>query len=74
MLFRSLELGRLSIGIGVEEGGKFLNLPNGAIPPLKDRHSLLLYTADTKVLRDGFVRAYARQTDGTLVKGPVIHY
>lgn len=70
----ALELGRLSIGMGVEENGKFINLQNGSVPVLYDRHDLTVYVANTNVLRDGFIRAYGRQPDGTLVKGPIVRY
>jgi len=70
----ALELGRLSTGIGVEENGKFINLQNGSMPVLYDRHDLNLYVPNTNALRDGFIRVYGRQPDGTLVKGPIVRY
>ncbi len=71
----TLELGKLSVGIGVMEDGKFLNKPNGALPALEGAHKLVLYVPNMNKLKEGMkLRLIARSTKGSLVMGPIFAY
>jgi hypothetical protein len=72
----SLELGRLGLGIGVLENGKFINKETGAIPTLsEERHSLRLYTGNTNSLKPGtHACLFGLQPDGVLVKSAAISF
>lgn len=71
----ALELGRMSAGIAVEEGGKFVNAENGAIILSPGPHDLTLYVSNLGTLRPGLVLcAYAVGGDGGLAHGPPLTY
>ena len=72
----SLELGRLALGMGVVEGGKFINRETGAIPPLSAQpHTLRLYVGNTNTLQPGtHVCLFALQPDGVLVRSAPLNF
>ncbi len=71
----ALELGRMSGGIAVEEGGRFLNGDNGSIALTSGPHDVKLYVSNLGTLRDGAtVCAYAVGADGSLVRSPPLKY
>jgi len=71
----TLELGRMTSGIGVVEDGKWLNRENGSVVLAPGRHHLTLYIANTGALHAGvFLRLIGRTPNGSLVKGPVTPY
>ena len=71
----TLELGRMTSGIGVMEDGKWINRENGSIGIPEGRHHLTLYVANTGALHAGvYLRLIGRVPGGGLVKGPVISY
>jgi hypothetical protein len=71
----ALELGRMSGGIAVEEGGRFLNGDNGAISITAGPHDVKLYISNLGTLRDGvIVCAYAVSADGSVVRSPPLKY
>jgi len=71
----ALELGRMSGGIAVEEGGRFLNGDNGSIALTAGPHDVKLYVANLGTLRDGATLcAYAVGADGSLVRSPPLKY
>ena len=71
----ALELGRMSGGIAVEEGGRFLNGDNGSIVLSPGPHDVKLYVSNLGTLRDGsIVCAYAVSADGSLVRSPPLKY
>lgn len=71
----ALELGRMSGGIAVEEGGRFLNGDNGSIALTAGTHDVKLYVSNLGTLRDGVtVCAYAVGGDGSLVRSPPLKY
>jgi hypothetical protein len=71
----ALELGRMSGGIAVEEGGRFLNGDNGSIALTAGTHDVKLYVSNLGTLRDGVtVCAYALGADGSLVRSPPLKY
>lgn len=71
----TLELGRMTSGIGVMEDGKWINRENGSIGISEGRHHLTLYVANTGALHAGvYLRLIGRVPGGGLVKGPVISY
>lgn len=71
-----IDVGRLTVGIGVFERGKFVNAENGTLGELPAGiHSVTLYVPNPGTLRSGtFVRLYARTPSGHLVAGPVAPY
>jgi hypothetical protein len=72
----SLELGRLALGMGVVEGGKFINRETGAIPPLNaERHTLRLYVGNTNTLTPGtHACLFVLQPDGVLVRSTPLNF
>jgi hypothetical protein len=70
-----IDTGKMTVGIGVVEGGKFINAESGSAHAGPGIHSLSLYTANTATLTPGsYVRAYIRAPGGTLVPGPIAPY
>ena len=71
-----LELGRLALGMGVQEGGKFINREGGSIPVLgAARHVLRLYVGNTNSLQAGtHACLFALQPDGVLVKSVPLNF
>ena len=71
----ALELGRMSGGVAVEEGGRFLNGENGSIALQAGIHDVKLYVSNLGTIRDGStVCAYAIGGDGALVRSPPLKY
>jgi hypothetical protein len=65
----------MTVGIGVVEGGKFINGESGSAHGGPGMHSLAFYVPNTATLQPGsFVRLYVRAPGGTLVRGPVTPY
>lgn len=71
-----LELGRLALGMGVMENGKFINREGGSIPVLSaERHTLHLYVGNTNSLMPGtHACLFALQPDGVLVKSAPLNF
>jgi hypothetical protein len=70
-----VDTGKMTVPMGVVEGGKFINGESGSAEAGAGVHQLKLYTPNTATLRAGsFVRLYARVEGGTLVPGPVAPY
>jgi hypothetical protein len=71
-----IDVGRLTVGIGVLENGKFINDDGGTLSSLPEgKHHVTLYTPNPGTLRPGtWVRLYARTPSGRLVAGPVTAY
>jgi hypothetical protein len=72
----TLELGRLALGMGVSENGKFINRETGAIPQLTaERHTLRLYIGNTNALQPGtHACLFALQPDGVLVRSAPLSF
>ncbi len=70
-----IDTGKMTVGIGVVEGGKFINGESGSAHGGPGLHSLMLYVPNTATLQGGsFVRLYVRVPGGALVPGPVTPY
>jgi hypothetical protein len=70
-----IDTGKMTVGIGVVEGGKFINGESGSAHGGPGMHSLAFYVPNTATLQPGsFVRLYVRAPGGTLVRGPVTPY
>jgi hypothetical protein len=71
-----LELGRLGLGMGVLENGKFINKETGAIPLISgERHTFRIYTGNTNSLMPGtHACLFGLQPDGVLVKSSPIAF
>lgn len=69
-----IDTGKMTIGIGVSDGGTFINGENGSVRGSAGIHNFTLYIPNTAALRPGsFVRLYVR-SNGVLVPGPVTPY
>lgn len=69
-----IDTAKMTVGIGVVEGGKFINNENGSLRSAAGVHNLTLYIPNSATLRPGsFVRLYLR-VSGTLVPGPIAPY
>jgi hypothetical protein len=71
-----IDTGKMTVGIGVVEGGKFINGESGSAHGGPGLHNLTLYIPNTATLQGGtFVRLYLRAPGSTaLVSGPVTPY
>lgn len=71
-----VDLGKMTVWIGVVEDGRFINRGGGALGALAPgRHELKLYVPNTGNLAPGaHLRLYARAPSGGLVGGPVLRY
>ena len=70
-----IDTGKMTVGIGVVEGGKFINGESGSARAGSGLHTLTLYVPNTATLQAGtFVRMYVRVPDGSLLRGPVTPY
>jgi len=71
-----LELGRLALGMGVAENGKFINREGGSIPQLSaERHTLHIYVPNTNAFVAGtHACLFALQPDGVLVKSTPLNF
>jgi len=69
----TLELGRMTPGLGVFENGKPINRDNGSINIGPGRHSLVFYTANPGSLSSGrHLRLYGVLADKSVIKGPIL--
>lgn len=70
-----IDIGKMTVTIGVVENGKFINSETGSVRAGPGIHTYKLYVANSATLRPGnFVRLYVRAPGGTLVRGPVTPY
>lgn len=71
-----IDTGKMTMGIGVVEGGKFINGESGSARGGPGVHSLTLYIPNTATLQAGsFVRLYVRAPGNTaLIPGPITPY
>lgn len=70
-----IDTGKMTVGIGVVEHGKFINGESGSAHGGSGLHSLTCYVPNTATLRAGsFVRLYVRVPGGALLPGPVTPY
>lgn len=70
-----IDTGKMTVGIGVVEGGKYINGESGSARGGPGLHSLTLYIPNTATLQAGnHVRLYVRTPEGALVPGPITPY
>ena len=71
-----IDTGKMTVGIGVVEGGKFINGESGSAHGGPGLHNLTFYIPNTASLQGGsFVRLYVRAPGNTtLIPGPVTPY
>ena len=71
-----IDTGKMTVGIGVVEGGKFINGESGSAHGGPGLHNLTLYIPNSATLQGGsFVRLYLRAPGSTaLIPGPVTPY
>jgi hypothetical protein len=70
-----IDTGKMTIGVGVVEGGRFINGESGSVHAGPGTHNLTLYVANTATLNAGAnVRAYVRVEGGPLIPGPIAPY
>jgi len=71
-----IDTGKMTVGIGVVEGGKFINGESGSAHGGPGLHNLTLYIPNTATLQGGsFVRIYVRAPGNTaLIPGPITPY
>lgn len=70
-----IDSGKMTVGIGVVEHGKFINGESGSAHGGAGTHELTLYVPNTATLRPGsHVRLYAKTPAGPLVAGPTTPY
>lgn len=71
-----IDTGKMTVGIGVVDGGKFINGESGSAHGGPGLHSLTLYIPNTASLQGGsFVRLYVRAPGSTaLIPGPITPY
>lgn len=70
-----IDTGKMTVGIGVVEGGKFINGESGSAHGGSGVHNLTFYVPNTATLQAGsFVRLYVRTPGGALLPGPVTPY
>jgi hypothetical protein len=71
-----IDTGKMTMGIGVVEGGKFINGESGSARGGPGVHSLTLYIPNTATLQAGsFVRLFVRAPGSTaLIPGPITPY
>jgi hypothetical protein len=71
-----IDTGKMTVGIGVVEAGKFINGESGSAHGAAGLHNLTLYIPNTASLQAGsFVRLYLRAPGGpALIPGPITPY
>jgi hypothetical protein len=70
-----IDTGKMTVGIGVVESGKFTNGESGSAHGGPGLHNLTLYIPNTATLQAGsHVRLYLRIPGGALVPGPITPY
>lgn len=71
-----IDTGKMTVGVGVVEGGKFINGESGSARGAAGLHNLTLYIPNTASLQAGsFVRMYVRAPgSAALIPGPVTPY
>ncbi|WP_394850783.1 hypothetical protein LZC95_25415 [Pendulispora brunnea] len=69
----TLELGRMSSGLGVMEEGKWINKANGSVTIPAGQHHLTLYTSNMGGLQSGrHLRVFGVLSDRSVIKGPIL--
>lgn len=69
------DTGRMTVGIGVVENGRFINGESGSAHGTSGVHTLKLYVPNPATLQpSSFVRLYLRSEEGVLVAGPIAPY
>lgn len=69
-----IDTGKMTLPVGVVEGGKFLNVESGVVMAAGGNHRLKLYVPNSAALQPGMhVRIYARSR-GALAPGPFFEY
>ena len=70
-----IDTNKMTVGIGVVEGGKFVNGESGSAHGGLGVHNLTLYVPNTATMPGGsFVRMYLKLAGGDLLPGPVTPY
>lgn len=70
-----IDTGKMTVGVGVLESGKFINAESGSVRAGPGTRNLTLYVPNTATLHAGsFVRLYLRIPGGTLLAGPIAPY
>lgn len=71
-----IDTGKMTVGIGVVESGKFINGESGSAHGGPGLHTLTLYIPNTATLQPGsFVRLYLRAPGSSaLLPGPIVPY
>lgn len=70
-----IDTGKMTVGIGVVEGGKYINGESGSAQGGPGLHVLNLYVPNTATLQPGsHVRLYVKTPDGALLPGPIAPY
>ena len=71
-----IDTGKMTVGIGVVENGKFINGESGSAIASPGLHNLTLYVPNSATLRPGsFVRLYVRAPGASaLLPGPIAPY
>lgn len=70
-----IDTGKMTVGVAVVEGGKFINAESGSASGGPGTHALTMYVPNTATLHAGsFVRMYLRVPGGTLLAGPIAPY
>ncbi|WP_394840067.1 hypothetical protein LVJ94_24575 [Pendulispora rubella] len=69
----TLELGRMSSGLGVLEDGKWINKGDGSVSIPAGPHHLTLYTSNMGGLQSGrHLRVFGVLSDKSVIKGPIL--
>ena len=70
-----IDTGKMTVGIGVVEGGRFINGESGSAHGGAGLHVLTLYVPNTATLQPGsHVRIYVKTPEGALLPGPIAPY
>jgi hypothetical protein len=72
--FAAMRSGARTVGVGVFEGDKLLNNPDGSLPPIAGgAHTLTLVLANSASLKVGKpIAVFIQTTDHQVVKGPIL--
>jgi len=70
-----IDTGKMTVGVGVVENGKFINGESGSANAGPGTHALTMYVPNTATLNAGSnVRMYLRVPGGALLAGPIAPY